>query len=421
MLPVTQLSILLSILLGSQIAFGSPQSPAESPPWEQGSPPILSPKMLSDDHKMPLALSEWTFHKSADGSRPSGVEQQYMWMMNRARANPEVEGIWLSLVQDSLIQNAISYFSVNKDILRTEFGALSPTPPAAFDIRLHNAAVAHSEYLISVDGQNHNDQFQRMSDAGFSYSSGRGSVFSYSRNGAYGHAGFNIDWGGDDGTGMQTGRGHRAGLMGNYSNVGVGVVEENNVNTSVGPEVTTINYCNARTSSANHYNRFIVGTVWEDQNGNYFYDPGEGLSGVTVMLDSGDFFAVTGTAGGYAIPVDSGTYQISYSGGALSQPVDKNVTVGSSSLLVPWVDVPSVVLLAGTSIDIDAVLQEADTSWSFAYGLPSTVSVSSDLENWEIIDDGISKSGSTLNWSENWSGSPTPRFWRIQAWNYLED
>jgi hypothetical protein len=72
----------------------------------------------------------------------------------------------------------------------------------------------HSDYLISIDGQNHNNQFQRIADQGFHYSSGRGSVYSYSEDAIYGHAGFNVDWGGDDGTGMQEGRGHREGLMG---------------------------------------------------------------------------------------------------------------------------------------------------------------------------------------------------------------
>ncbi len=366
-------------------------------------------------------MSEWAFHKSADGSRPSGVEQQYVWLMNRARANPEVEGIWLSLVQDSRIKNAVSYFNVDLDILRAEFLALAPTPPAAFDVRLHEAALSHSEYLVSEDAQNHTGQFQRISDAGFAYSSARASVFSYSQNGPYGHAGFNIDWGGNDGTGMQTGRGHRAGLMGNYSNVGIGIVEDNDAGTSVGPQVTTINYCNAQTSQANHYNRFIVGTVWEDANGNLLYDPGEGLAGVTVMPDSGDFYAITGDAGGYAIPVDPGDYTLSFSGGDLLSGVQIDVTVGSTSVLVPWLYFPAEEMLAGAELLVDAVDFETDADWQNYYGQPTTVGVSENLVDWELIDSGIANIGGSMSWTDDWSGDPSTRFWRIQAWSYIEE
>ncbi len=400
-------------------ANGAPQSPEPFPPAIGEPTALTGATARSAEHKAPLSQSEWTYHKSADGTRPSGVEQQYVWLMNRARTNPTVEGVWLSLVPDAQIQNAVSFFNVNLDILREEFAAIPARPPAAFDVRLHNAAVDHSNYLISVDGQNHNGQSTRVTDAGFSWTSYRGSVFSYSRNGPYGHAGFNIDWGGNDGTGMQTGRGHRAGLMGNYSNVGVGIVEDNDNTNAIGPQVTTINYCNARSSSPDHYNRFIVGTVWEDLNGNQLYDPGEGLGGVTVMPDSGNFFAVTGEAGGYAIPADAGNYQLTFTGGSLAQTVTKEVTVGTGSALVPWLNFPAEAQLVGASVEIDSTTRETDASWSVVYGQPTSIVVSDNLVDWEIIDSGKSTIGSTVSWSEAWPGG-SPRFWRVQSWSYLE-
>ncbi|MEO0796269.1 MAG: hypothetical protein AAFX93_13960 [Verrucomicrobiota bacterium] len=399
---------------------GQPLAPAESPPQSTVIERISLSANSAEFHHEPLATTEWTFHKNGDGSRPSGVEQQYVWLMNRARTNPEVEGIWLSLVRENGVRSAINFFSVNLDIMRDEFEVISSNPPAAFDIRLHNAALDHSNYLISIDGQNHNNQFQRVTDAGFVYTSIGGSVFSYSRNGLYGHAGFNIDWGGNDGTGMQTGRGHRAGLMSSRANVGVGIALDNNGSTSVGPQVTTINYANGSTFSANHYNRFIVGTVWEDSNGNSFYDPGEGIGGVTVQPDSGDFYAITGDAGGYAVPVDPGSYVVTFSGGSLSSPVVKNVTVGTTSELIPWIEFSSVALLAEASLAIDTDAHEVDASWEHVYGLPSTVVVSDDMQNWTVIDDSISLSGSTFLWSDDWSDLTTKRFWRIQSWTYME-
>ena len=54
---------------------------------------------------------------------------------------------------------------------------------------------------------------------------------------------------------------------------------------------------------ANHYNQFIVGTVWNDIDWDGMYDPNEGIGGVTVTPDSGTYYAITSNSGGYAIPV----------------------------------------------------------------------------------------------------------------------
>ena len=81
-----------------------------------------------------------------------------------------------------------------------------------------------------------------------------------------------------------------------------------------------------------------MGTVWEDANNNAMYDPGEGLGGVQVMPDAGTFFAVTGDAGGYDVPATAGSYTLTFSGGDLSSPVIKTVSVGTTSVLVEWID-----------------------------------------------------------------------------------
>jgi hypothetical protein len=256
-----------------------------------------------------------------------------VWLMNRARRSPGIEGLWLAHLRQSNVQIAMDHFDVLRDVLMDEFAARSSTPPGAFDARLYLAASNHSAYLISIDAQNHSNQFQRIQNEGFHWTTARGSVYSYAKDAIYGHAGFNVDWGGDDGSGMQTGRGHREGVMGTYSSVGVACVEENDSLTSVGPLVTTINYCSANTSYSNHYNLFIVGTVWTDANTNALYDPGEGIGNVTVMPDQGTYYAITGTAGGYAIPVSAGTYTLTYSGGGLPSNSVRSVTIGSVSHL----------------------------------------------------------------------------------------
>lgn len=266
-----------------------------------------------------------------------------VWLMNRARHNPTQEGIFLSDTGYSNVANAVRYFGVDIDVLIAEFAALAPKPPAAFDRRIYQGSLVHSLDLIARDAQDHTNQFQRVRDAGFDYNGGNASVFSYTRSPLHGHAGFNIDWGSDGGAGdgMQPGRGHRRGLMNSgsslLSNVGIAMVQETDSGTSVGPLVTSIVYARADTRTNNHYNVFIVGTVWEDRNGNDRYDAGEGIDGVSVTADRGLYFAVTGIAGGYAIPAtENGTYTLTFSGGDLAGAQQRPVDVSGQSVLVPW-------------------------------------------------------------------------------------
>ncbi len=285
---------------------------------------------------------EWTLHKTVDGLHPDGNEQQFVWLMNRARANPAQEGQWLAVMDDPNVQNARVYFDVDLQVLQDEFAQYSPKPPAAFDARLYEAALAHSEYLIGIDGQNHDGQFDRIGESGFRLLSVRGNVFSYSKTALYGHAGFNIDWGSSqDGTGMQEGRGHRMAVMsidGDYTQVGIAAVPENDPETDVGPLVVTGNYCYANTFYSDHYNRFIVGTIWEDRDGDVMYDPGEGLNGVSVIPDQGGYYAVTGEGGGYAIPVlSTGAYQVTISGPGIPSGTTAAVSIGTESVLLDFV------------------------------------------------------------------------------------
>ena len=53
-----------------------------------------------------------------------------------------------------------------------------------------------------------------------------------------------------------------------------------------------------------------------DANANDLYDPGEGLSGVTVMPDSGTYFAALQPEGFHPLTVDD-DYVVTFSGGGL--------------------------------------------------------------------------------------------------------
>jgi hypothetical protein len=325
--------------------------PAPDPPRLEGAGRTPAPQTLFPRG----GAAEWLLHRSADGTHPDGNEQEMVWLMNRARQDPAAEGLWLATSAEPDIAFGRTYFGVDLGLLQAELAAFLPQPPAAFDRRLYEASLAHSLDLIARDAQDHNGQIERVLASGFEHAGGRLSVFSYADSALNAHAALNIDWGPGDGSGMQPGRGHRLAIMGDYDNVGLAMVPDNSGATSVGPLVFSGAYMYADTGAPDHYNRFLVGTVWQDLDANGRFDAGEGFGGVTVMPDLGPYYAVTAAGGGYAIPITSaGSYQVTFSGGGVG-PQQLPVVVGSESELLDLeVPVPEaarlLLLLTGAAV-----------------------------------------------------------------------
>jgi len=357
--------------------------PAPDPPYvelpEDGSSPRSLPRGLTP-------TIEWEYHKTADNAHPDGNEQQLVWLANRARANPTQEGIWLAGTDDFYIKSGRNYWGVDLPLLRNEFAVIGARPPAAFDVRLYEAAKAHSDYLIATDEQSHTGQSARVAEAGFFFFQWGGIVFSYSETALHAHGAFNIDWGpdGGDGSGMQPGRGHRMAIMSVYSdftNVGYAAVTELSPATGVGPLVVTGNFCLADPSAIDHYNRFLVGTVWTDLNSNSRYDPGEGIGGVTVMPDDGNYYAVTADSGGYSLPIEAaGTYDVTFSGSSVDPPIGRTVSIAATSVLLdllysPTSNQPSVNTHAASALTLTSATLNGSvttnglaTTYRFEYG-----------------------------------------------------
>ena len=357
------------------------------------------------------ATTEWVWHKSADGLHPDGNEQQMMWLMNRARANPTAEGQFLSNTGDPKVESDIASFGVDLPKMQAEFATYAPRPPAAFDRRLYDAALQHDVFLIAIQWQTHLGQLFRVVASGFKFGTWAGSVFSYADSALHAHAGFNIDWGFSS-DGMQPGRVHRASLM-SLPEVGVGSLLSN-VGIAVapdalpraGPLVVTINYADAQ-AVANQANRFIVGTVWSDSNNNGRYDPGEGKGGVTVQPASGNWHAVTAPGGGYAIPVDQpGDFQVTFSGGAIGAPVQRPVTVGNESALLDVMATPAVAL----KLDISRVPTAAEVMLTWSGGSPPyQLQVSSNVRSGTWQNFGVPSTGTSLTVPR----STTAQYFRI--------
>ena len=239
--------------LGIQTASGQGsnqvRSPAEDPPAVTVDPAPTQSLPAQTGQSLGAPTAEWKLHKTADGAHPDGREQQVMWLMNRARANPSAEGFWLATSTDPDVAGGRSFFGVNRAMLQSEFNGYSVKPPAAFDARLYNAAKAHSDDLIARDAQDHIGQFARVAAAGYKYLAARGNVFAYADSSLNAHAAWNMDWGGTEG-GMQTGRGHRKAIMsldGDYTNV---------YKPLLGTFLNSLNYITIRIL------RLLVGIEW---------------------------------------------------------------------------------------------------------------------------------------------------------------
>jgi uncharacterized protein YkwD len=319
------------------VTAAAPGFPEPEPPFDQR--PAANAAVLPQALTAAAASVEWTWHRSDDLQHPNGEEQELLWLVNRARKDPAAEGIWLATETNAEVASSRSFFGVDLVKLQAEFAALDAKPPAAFDARLYAAAKAHSDDLIARDAQDHNNQFDRIDAAGFNYTAARGNVFSFASSSLNGHAAFNTDWG-YAADGMQSGREHRKAIMsidGDYTNTGMASVVDNDPKTIVGERVITQNFARANANGIDHFNRFIVGTVWKDGNTNGRYDAGEGYAGIRVVPDNGTYHAVTSAGGGYAIPVESpGNYQVTFSGSGINPAVTRGVTVAADSVLLDY-------------------------------------------------------------------------------------
>jgi hypothetical protein len=119
-----------------------------------------------------------------------------------------------------------------------------------------------------------------------------------------------------------------------------------------------------------------VGGVYSDINRNGVYDIGEGIPGVKVTLENGQYYTVTSTSGGYALP---------YSKNSLAN----KLTFASAEFIVPQV---VAVNLTGSNVKADLRLnppepQKAELAGKFSNGILSLtftgrLQVSTDMKNW---------------------------------------
>src|SRR2546421_12167845 len=96
---------------------------------------------------------------------------------------------------------------------------------------------------------------------------------------------------------MQSPPGHRQNIhSATFREVGIGVVLGSNGGSGgVGPQLGTQGF-----GTVGGLLPFVTGVVYRGLNNNGFYEPGEGVGGVTGTVSNN--YAVTARSGGYSVP-----------------------------------------------------------------------------------------------------------------------
>jgi len=289
---------------GWQATF-TPKAPPPAPPIETGGPVKVGPRPLGPSPSL-YSIGQ-----------PTDEEQLYLEYINRSRANPTAEGVRLAATTDPDVMSAYSYFGVDLTLMQLEFATNPPVPPLAMNAKLLAAARLHSGDMFTNQYQGHNGTDgstpgTRAIAQGYNPSSIGENVYATAESVFYGHAGFNVDWGGSVG-GMQDPPGHRNNINSSlFREIGVGVVDGSN--GSVGPQIVTQDFGVQQTATP-----LFSGVVYYDFNGNNFYDVDEGIGGVRVDVAGASNYAVTAISGGYAVPVPAdGSYTLTFSAPGLA-------------------------------------------------------------------------------------------------------
>lgn len=244
---------------------------------------------------------------------PTDEETFYAELINRARANPPAEGQRFRNSTDPEIVAAIAFFRTDMTLVVQEFNAIPPAPPVALNGRLIDAARVHSRDQFQNQFQGHtgtdgSNPGSRVSRAGYQFSTTGENVYSSAKSVLHGHAGFEIDWGNDEG-GLQTGRGHRTTIHNPaMRELGVGVVL--GTNGSVGPQVVTQEFATQQRAQP-----LLTGVAYYDLSGDDFYTAGEGLGGIEVRVANASYYARTTPSGAFTVPMPGdGTYNVRFTG-----------------------------------------------------------------------------------------------------------
>jgi hypothetical protein len=245
----------------------------------------------------------------APSTDATAEEQELLALANRLRANPAAEVD--RLLAAPRVRTLMKTYGLTEAQLRADFAAYAPSPPLALDARLMSAARGHAHDLSehhpatpadAHHGSDGSTSGERVSAAGYRFLTLGENVFLFAKELDYDHAAFAVDWGNDP-------PGHRltlldldgTGQVDRKQQAGIGLAPMDG--DGYGPFVLVEELATEAAAPT----AYVTGVAFTDRNGDGFYQAGEGIGGADVVPASGDFHAVTGASGGYAIPFAPGT------------------------------------------------------------------------------------------------------------------
>jgi uncharacterized protein YkwD len=244
---------------------------------------------------------------------PSAEAQYMLELINQARTNPAAAADRFTSNLDSETIETLSFFNTDLNQAKHQIVSAPAKPPLAWDDALAASAQKQSEDEATLGQQTHlsadgADLGTRLDRAGFhNRASAAENTFAYARSVDQAMQAFLIDWGVPD-------KGHLRNLLqpdssadDSFQSVGIGIVNTNK--PGIGPKVITQDFGRQNGDKAD-----LLGVVFNDLNGDHFYQPGEGSGDVTVEahnLQTNQSSSVqTWDAGGYQIPLDPGQYRV---------------------------------------------------------------------------------------------------------------
>ena len=216
-------------------------------------------------------------------------------------------------------------------------GTITATPkqPLVPNPLLHESARAHSQWMLDADIFNHtgaggSQPFDRMVAAGYvftpPYAAGENIAFS----GTTGPLAQRVAYIDDHHRGLFLSSSHRTNIANpDYREIGIAQVTGafTQGTTTYNASMLTQNFAFTGTTS------FLGGVIYNDLDLDNFYDPGEGISGVTIRIN-GVAVATSTAAGAYYLPLANGTHALQMDGGGLSGVFATTVAMAGANLQV---------------------------------------------------------------------------------------
>jgi uncharacterized protein YkwD len=269
--------------------------------------------MKRPSFKRMLGLERLEERQVLSAGGPSPQAQYMLELINQARTNPAAAAARYTQNLDSSLQDTLNFYNVDLNAARQQIAGAQVQQPLAWNSTLANAAQNQSQDELNQGVQTHlgadgSDLSARLNKAGYSNrASGGENTFAYANSVDQAMDAFMLDWGVPD-------KGHFRNLLepgtsiqNSFKDVGIGIVNSNK--TGFGPQVITQDFGRQNGEQAE-----LLGVVFNDPNGDNFYEPGEGVGNATIQatnLQSGQQATVQSwDAGGYQIPLAPGQYQV---------------------------------------------------------------------------------------------------------------